>query len=68
MARKPYPSDVKDDEREIVTLYLALIRDDSPQREHDLREMYNALRWVVPAGAPWRIIPSDPPPCVAVYQ
>jgi hypothetical protein len=32
MARKPYPSDVKDDEWEFVAPYLALIREDSPQR------------------------------------
>jgi hypothetical protein len=43
MARKPYPSDVKDDEREFVAPYLALIREDSPQRGHDLRETYHAL-------------------------
>ena len=44
MARKPYPSDVKDDEWEFAAPYLALIREDSPQREHGLREIYNALR------------------------
>ena len=53
MARKPYPTDVKDDEWEFVALYLALIREDAPQREHDLREIYNALRWIVLSGAPW---------------
>jgi len=68
MARKPYPSDVKDDEWEFVAPYLALIREDSPQREHDLREIYNALRWVVRAGAPWRMIPNDLPPWAAVHQ
>ena len=68
MASKPYPSDVKDDEWEFVAPYLALIRENSPQREHDLREIYNALRWVVRAGAPWRMIPNDLPPWAAVYQ
>jgi transposase len=68
MARKPFPSDVKDDEWEFVAPYLALIREDSPQREHDLREIYNALRWVVRAGAPWRMIPNDLPPWAAVCQ
>jgi transposase len=68
MARKPYPTDVKDDEWEFVAPYLALIREDAPQREHDLREIYNALRWIVRSGAPWRMIPNDPPPWAAVYQ
>lgn len=68
MARKPYPSDIKDDEWDFVAPYLALIREDSPQREHDLREIYNALRWIVRSGAPWRMIPNDLPPWAAVYQ
>jgi hypothetical protein len=35
--RKPYPSDVSDEEWEFVAPYLALIRQDAPQRTHDLR-------------------------------
>lgn len=68
MARKPYPTDVKDDEWEFVIPYLTLMREDAPQREHDLREIFNALRWIVRAGAPWRMIPNDLPPWAAVYQ
>jgi hypothetical protein len=26
--------------------------EDAPEREHDLREIFNALRWIVRAGAP----------------
>ena len=68
MARKPYPTDVKDDEWEFVAPYLALIREDAPQRKHNLREIYNALRWIVRSSAPWRMIPNDLPPWAAVYQ
>jgi transposase len=68
VARKPYPTDVKDDEWEFVVPYLILMREDAPQREHDLREIFNALRWIVRAGAPWRMIPNDLPPWAAVYQ
>lgn len=57
MARKPYPSDVKDDEWAFVALYLTLMRDDAPQREHDMREVFNGLRWMVRTGAPWRYRP-----------
>ena len=35
---------------------------------HDLREVFNALRWMVRAGAPWRLLPHDLPPWPAVYQ
>jgi len=68
MARKPYPSDVKDDEWAFVIPYLTLMREDAPQREHDLREVFNAMRWIVRAGSPWRYIPNDFPPWEAVYQ
>lgn len=38
------------------------------QREHDLREVFNGLRWVVRTGSPWRYMPHDLPPWEAVYQ
>jgi transposase len=66
--RKPYPTDVSDDEWAFVAPYLSLMRDDAPQRVHDLREVYNALRWIVHTGAPWRYLPGDFPPWEAVYQ
>ena len=68
MARKPYPTDVSDEEWMFVVTYLTLMKADAPQREHELREVYNALRWRVRAGAPWRIIPHDLPPWHAVYD
>ena len=67
-ARKRYPSDVSDEEWGFVAPYLALVREDSPQRTHDLREVFNALRWIVRAGAPWRMMPGDLPPWEVVYQ
>ena len=44
---KPYPSDVSDDEWSLVMFYLTLVREDAPQRQHSLRELFNALRYVV---------------------
>jgi len=51
-ARKPYPSDVSDDEWAFVAPYLALVRADAPQREHSLRDVYNGLRYLVRSGCP----------------
>jgi transposase len=68
MTRKPYPSDVTDEEWAFVAPYLALMRDDAPQRHHDLREVFNGLRYLVRTGAPWRMLPNDLPPWAAVYQ
>jgi transposase len=55
-ARKSYPSDVSDEEWAFSTPYLTLMKEDAPQREHSLRELYNGLRWFVRAGCPWRKI------------
>jgi transposase len=66
--RKPYPSDVTDEEWAFVAPYLTLMTLAAPQRHHDLREVFNALRWLVRTGAAWRYLPHDFPPWAAVYQ
>ncbi len=48
--------------------YLTLMTPEAPQREHDLREVLNGLRWIVRTGAQWRMRHHDPPPWAAVYQ
>ena len=68
MNRKPYPSDVSDDEWAFVAPYLTLMTEDALQRTHSLREVFNGLRWLVRAGAPWRLMPNDLPPWYTVYQ
>src|SRR5271169_3829973 len=68
MARKPYPTDVTDEEWAFVAPYLTLMREDAPQREHSLREVFDALRYVVRAGEAWRMMPNDLPPWDIVYQ
>jgi transposase len=67
-ARKPYPSDVSDEEWAFVAPYLTLMREDAPQREHSLREVFNALRYLVRVGESWRYRPNDLPPWYTVYQ
>ena len=66
--RKPYPSDVSDDEWTFVAPYLTLMSQEAPQRDYPLREVFNAVRWLVRAGAPWRFLPGDFPPWPTVYQ
>src|SRR5918998_679701 len=67
-ARKPYPSDVSDDEWAFVAPYLTLMTEAAPQRDYPLREVFNALRWLARSGAQWRMLPNDLPPWTAVYQ
>jgi transposase len=66
--RKPYPSDVSDPEWEFILPYVTLMRSDAPQRSHDLREVFNGLRYVVKTGCQWRLLPHDFPDWTVVYQ
>src|SRR3974377_636780 len=66
--RKSYPSDVTDAEWEFLLPYLTLMREDALQREYSLRDLFNAIRYVVRTGCQWRYLPHDLPPSTAVYQ
>lgn len=53
MERATYPSDVSDDEWAFVGPYLTLMKEDAPQREYSLREVFNGLRYMVRSGTSW---------------
>jgi transposase len=67
-SRKAYPSDVTDAEWSFCAPYLTLMNEEAPQRDYPLRDVFDALRWLVRSGAPWRYLPGDFPPWAAVYQ
>ena len=66
--RKSYPSDVSDAEWEFLVPFLTLMREDAPQRDYPLRDVFNAVRYVVKTGCHWRYLPNDLPPWTVVYQ
>ena len=66
--RKPYPSDVSDEEWSLVVPYPTLMKENAPQREHSMRELFNGLRYVIRHGIAWRAMPNDLPPWHAVHQ
>jgi len=66
--RKPYPSDVNDEEWAFVAPYLVLLSQDASQRKYPLREVFNGLRYLVKTGTHWRMLPHDLPPWPVVYQ
>ncbi len=66
--RIPYPSDVSDDEWAFVAPYLTLLSEEAGPRPSSLREVFNGLRWIARAGAPWRMMPNDLPPWSLVSQ
>lgn len=63
-----YPSDVTDEEWAFCAPYLTLMTEDAPQREHALRDVFNALRYLVRYGCSWRALPNDLPPWYTVHQ
>lgn len=48
--------------------YLALLREDAPQRTHSLREAFNGLRYFVKTDGQWPWLPHDLPPWPVMYQ
>src|ERR687897_780737 len=67
-SRKPYPSDVSDEEWALAAPYLTLLPEEAAQRTHRLREVFDGLRYLVRYGVPWRALPNDLPPWHAVYD
>ena len=69
LVRKPYSSDVSDEEWSLVAPYLTLMIEPAPQRQHRLRELFNGLNYVIRYGIAGRAMPNDLlPPRFAVYQ
>jgi transposase len=66
--RSGYLGNVSDGEWALLAPYLSLMTQEAQQREYPLREVFNALRWIVRSGAPWRRMPNDLPPWPVLYQ
>lgn len=59
MGRKKYPSDVSHKEWSFVAPYPSSMTPEAPQRKHNMREVFNAVRWLVRSGAAWRYLRGD---------
>jgi transposase len=66
--RKSYASDVRDEEWAFCAIYLTLMTEQAPQRVYPLREIFNALCYLVKMGGVWRMMPHDLPPWHLVYH
>ena len=64
--RTGYASDVSNQEWEFCAPNLELMDEAAPPRVHRSRDVFNALRWFIRAGGPWRMLPNDLPPWMAV--
>jgi len=63
-----YPSDVTDAEWAIVAPLIPPQRQGGRHRETDMREVMNAVRYVLRTGCQWRQLPKDFPPRSTVYN
>ena len=68
MDRKPYPSDLKDDEWELIAPHLPKAKTGGRARETDMREVLNAIYYVLKSGCQWDMLPHDFPAKGTVYH
>ena len=67
--RKPYPTDLTDAEWQFIEPLLPKPRTKrGRKRQHPLREILNAIFYLLRAGCAWRMLPHDFPPWKTVYH
>ena len=66
--RKPYPTDLTDEQWTKLKPHLPTEKRRGAPRTVDLREIINALLYLVHTGCQWRMLPHDFPPWRTVYQ
>src|SRR5208283_5881028 len=64
---KRYPSDLTDEEWIALEVFLPQPANRGRKRTTDLREVVNALRYMVRSGCEWRMLPVHFPPWQTVY-
>jgi len=68
MSRKPYPSDVTDDQWALLEARIPPARPGGAPRKANMREVVNALFYRNREGCTWRALPHDFPPWKTVYN
>ena len=64
---KRYPSDLTDEEWSAVEPFLPKTAGTGSPRRIDLREVLNAIRYLVRSGCEWRMLPVHFPPWETIY-
>ena len=68
MNRKSYPSDLTDEQWDVLFPALPPARTGGRPRTVDLREVINGILYVLRAGCSWRMVPHDLPPWQTLYK
>ncbi len=67
MDRKAYPSDLADTEWLILEPLIPPAKSGGRRREVNIREVLNAIFYLLRSGCSWRMMPHDFPPWQTVY-
>jgi len=67
MPRQPYPSDLTDAQWAILEPKLPAVKPGGRPRKHALRDIMDAMRYVLRGGIAWRAMPHEYPPWPTVY-
>lgn len=68
MERKSYPSDLTDDEWNILEPLIPPPKSGGRPRTVEMREVLNAIFYVLKSGCQWDMLPHDLPPKGTVYH
>lgn len=68
MKRRSYPSDISDEEWNIIAPYIPPEQPGGRPRTTDMREVINAIWYVLRTGCQWRMIPHEYPPWSTVWR
>ena len=66
--RKPYPSDLSAGAWKILEPLLPTEKPGGRHRGYSMREIINALQYLIRGGGAWRSLPHDLPPWQSVYH
>lgn len=68
MERDPYPSDLSDEEWQLMQPHIPAAKPGGRPREHSMRQIVNAIFYVLKSGCQWEMLPNDFPPKGTVYH
>ena len=68
MARKPYPSDLTDEQWELMEVMIPAARPGGRPRGVEIREVVNAILYLTRSGCQWDMLPHDLPAKSTVYD
>ena len=66
--RKPYPSDLTDEQWDVLAPPLPAAKRGGRPRTVNLREVVNGILYALRSGCAWRMLPNDLPPWQTVYK